>query len=49
LPLAAPAQQSAKFPRLGVLLFSTPQADPQMETAQRGLRDLVHYRLRVDA
>jgi putative tryptophan/tyrosine transport system substrate-binding protein len=39
-PLAARAQQSARIPRLGVLLFSTPQADPQMETARRALRDL---------
>jgi putative tryptophan/tyrosine transport system substrate-binding protein len=38
-PLAARAQQ-AKLPRLGVLLLSTPQADPQMETARRALRDL---------
>jgi putative tryptophan/tyrosine transport system substrate-binding protein len=39
-PLAARAQQPAKIPRLGVLLFSTPTADPQMETARRALRDL---------
>jgi putative tryptophan/tyrosine transport system substrate-binding protein len=39
-PLAARAQQAAKLPRLGVLLLSTPQADPQMETARRALRDL---------
>ncbi|HEY6603853.1 MAG TPA: ABC transporter substrate-binding protein [Xanthobacteraceae bacterium] len=39
-PLAAPAQQAARLPRLGVLLLSTPQADPQMETARRALRDL---------
>ena len=39
-PLAAHAQQLAKLPRLGVLLFSTPQADPQMGEARRGLRDL---------
>jgi len=39
-PLAARAQQLAKVPRLGVLLFSTPQADPQMGEARRGLRDL---------
>jgi putative tryptophan/tyrosine transport system substrate-binding protein len=39
-PLAARAQQGAKSPRLGVLLLSTPQADPQMETARRALRDL---------
>jgi putative tryptophan/tyrosine transport system substrate-binding protein len=39
-PLAARAQQAAKISRLGVLLLSTPQADPQMETAGRALRDL---------
>ncbi len=39
-PLAARAQQAARVPRLGVLLLSTPQADPQMETARRALRDL---------
>ena len=39
-PLAARAQQSAKVSRLGVLLLSTPQADPQMETARRALHDL---------
>ncbi len=39
-PLAARAQQAARLSRLGVLLLSTPQADPQMETARRALRDL---------
>jgi putative tryptophan/tyrosine transport system substrate-binding protein len=39
-PIAARAQQPARIPRLGVLLFSTPTADPQMETARRALRDL---------
>ena len=39
-PLAARAQHSAKVSRLGVLLYSTPQADPQMETVRRGLREL---------
>jgi putative ABC transport system substrate-binding protein len=39
-PLAARAQQAARLPRLGVLLLSTPQADPQMETARPALRDL---------
>ena len=39
-PLAARAQQALRIPRLGVLLFSTPTADPQMETARRALRDL---------
>jgi putative ABC transport system substrate-binding protein len=39
-PLTARAQQPARIPRLGVLPFSTPTADPQMETARRALRDL---------
>ena len=39
-PIAARAQQSAKISRLGVLLYSTPQADPQMESVRSGLRDL---------
>ena len=39
-PVAASAQQAAKVSRLGVLLLSTPQADPQMETARRALHDL---------
>jgi putative tryptophan/tyrosine transport system substrate-binding protein len=39
-PLAVRAQQPAKIPRLGVLLYSTPQADPQMESVRTGLRDL---------
>jgi putative tryptophan/tyrosine transport system substrate-binding protein len=39
-PLAARAQQPAKVPRLGVLLFSTPQTDPQMEAARRALSDI---------
>jgi putative tryptophan/tyrosine transport system substrate-binding protein len=39
-PLAARAQQPAKIPHLGVLLYSTPQADPQMEFVRNGLRDL---------
>ena len=39
-PLAASAQQPAKMPRLGVLLYSTPQSDPQMEAVLSGLREL---------
>ena len=39
-PLAARAQQPAKRHRLGVLLYSTPRADPQMKSMIRGLRDL---------
>ena len=39
-PFAAGAQQPAKMPRLGVLLYSTPQSDPQMEAVLSGLREL---------
>ena len=39
-PLAAHGQQRAKVPRLGVLLYSTPQSDPQMELVRSDLRDL---------
>jgi putative ABC transport system substrate-binding protein len=39
-PFAARAQQSGKVPRLGVLLFSNPQNDPQMERLHIGLREL---------
>jgi hypothetical protein len=39
-PLTARAQQPAKMLRLGVLLYSTPQADPQMEQIRIDLREL---------
>jgi ABC-type uncharacterized transport system substrate-binding protein len=39
-PIGAHAQQPAKMRRLGVLLYSTPQGDPQMETVRSGLREL---------
>jgi putative tryptophan/tyrosine transport system substrate-binding protein len=39
-PLSARAQQSARMPRLGVLLYSTPQQDPQAKVLEQGLRDL---------
>ena len=38
LPFVALAQQS--IPRLGVLLYSNPQNDPQMAAIRRGLSDL---------
>jgi putative tryptophan/tyrosine transport system substrate-binding protein len=41
-PLAARAQQASSVLRLGVLLYSNPQADHQMETIRRALRDLGH-------
>ena len=39
-PLAARAQQPAKTTRLGVLLYSTPQAELQTERVLIGLREL---------
>ena len=39
-PLAARAQQAAKTTRLGVLLYSTPQAESQVERVRSGLREL---------
>ena len=37
-PSPSKAQKSA--PRLGILLYSSPEADPQIESVRRGLRDL---------
>ena len=34
------AQRQTKVPRIGVLLFSTPEADPQMAAIRGGLREL---------
>ena len=40
-PLAAQAQQrTVKIPRIGVLLYSNPQADPNNESFRRGMREL---------
>jgi putative tryptophan/tyrosine transport system substrate-binding protein len=39
-PLSARAQQPAKVPRLGVLLYSAPRVDPQMEAFRGRLREL---------
>jgi len=39
-PLAAQAQPAGKVARLGVLLFSTPAADPNLPAFRAGLRDL---------
>jgi len=38
----AHAQQPAKVPRLGVLLFSTPEADPTVAAFRQNIRDLGH-------
>jgi putative ABC transport system substrate-binding protein len=40
LPRPLRAQRSAKLPRLGVLLYSTPRGDPNNEAFHRGLSDL---------
>jgi len=39
-PIATRGQQRATVPRLGALLFSTPQADPQMQLVHSGFREL---------
>ena len=39
LPLATHAQQPARVPRVAVLLYSTPQSDPQMPAFRGGLRE----------
>ena len=39
-PIAVRAQQRGKVQRLGILLFSNPKTDPQMDVLHRGLRDL---------
>ncbi len=39
-PLAAGAQQASKMARLGVLLFSTPEGDPNLATFRQGLSEL---------
>jgi len=39
-PLAVEAQPAGKVARLGVLLFSTPAADPNLPAFLGGLRDL---------
>ena len=39
-PLTGAAQQSTKTARLGVLLYSTPEGDPNLPAFRRGLSDL---------
>jgi ABC-type uncharacterized transport system substrate-binding protein len=39
-PLAAHAQQRARVPRLGVLLFGTPETDPNLLAFRQGLTEL---------
>jgi putative ABC transport system substrate-binding protein len=41
-PLAARAQSATKIPRVGVLLFGTPDTDPSLKSFRAGLRDLGH-------
>jgi putative ABC transport system substrate-binding protein len=40
LPLPGRAQQPAKLPKLGVLLYSTPKGDPNNEAFYRGMNEL---------
>jgi putative ABC transport system substrate-binding protein len=39
-PLSLRAQQGKRIPRIGVLLFGTPETDPNLSAFLRGLRDL---------
>jgi putative ABC transport system substrate-binding protein len=39
-PVPLQAQRAARIPRLGVLLYSNPHADPNIEAFRRGLREL---------
>ena len=39
-PLPLGAQQAARRPRLGILIYSTPQADPNTQAFLRGMREL---------
>ena len=39
-PLAVRAQQSKRIPRIGVLLFGTPDTDPNLPAFLQGLREL---------
>jgi putative tryptophan/tyrosine transport system substrate-binding protein len=41
-PRAARAQSATKIPRVGVLLFGTPDTDPSLKSFRAGLRDLGH-------
>src|SRR5688500_2265974 len=39
-PLVSDAQPAGKAPRIGVLLFGTPESDPNLSAFRDGLRDL---------
>src|SRR5262245_15960365 len=39
-PMPLHAQQTARRPRIGVLVYSTPQADPNVESFRRAMRAL---------
>lgn len=41
-PLSGEAQQAGKVARLGVLLFSSPEGDPNVTAFRQGLRELGH-------
>jgi putative ABC transport system substrate-binding protein len=40
LPLPLRAQQPTRRPRLGILIYSTPERDPNAQSFLRGVRDL---------
>ena len=40
LPRPLRAQRSAKLPRLGIVLYSTPKGDPNTEAFVRGMSEL---------
>src|SRR5262249_57809127 len=42
VPPAAEPQQSAKLPRVGILLYGAPQGDPNIAALLQGLADLGH-------
>ena len=46
-PLAVRAQQSKRIPRIGVLLFGTPDTDPNLPAFLRGLRELRSLKGRI--
>jgi putative ABC transport system substrate-binding protein len=47
VPVAMRAQQPARIPRLGIVLYSTPQDDPETGALQQGLRDLGYIHVRI--
>ena len=46
-PLSLHAQQGKRIPRIGILLFGTPDTDPNLPAFLRGLRELGYVRHRI--